>query len=289
MFFLHLILLGLNNFLTNYDNVRYDRSSLNRRTSRVQRSIDKYVYLNFKSLGREFKLKLKPVTDLNNFCIVDKSNFKLELNNSSINLDDLNLNANLYAGILLDEPLDSLVSGLILDGLFYGTIKSKKKGNYFIQSSSKLTNTDSNLIIYHENDVNLNVFNHQNDTSSLGCGSANAQIDKWLKNEQNRMFKERGFDPFSYIDINENQYEEKKKYTKDWNRFDGVLNDQFKLNIKKRDLTNNQPEEENKAVKLNFPDKRTVCNLYLKVDYVLYNEIFKNEGNQVIFNMKSFS
>ena len=282
---------------------------MNRRLLRVSRSIDKYVYLNFKSFGRDFRLKLKPIlatasssssssSSANNL-FVDKSNFKLELNNKTINLNDLKLNENLYEGILLDEPFDSNVNGLILNGLFYGTIKSKKLGQFFIQSLSKsINNGRSNLIIYHENDVNLNALNnHNNDTSSLHCGSSNSKINKWLTEEQKKVFNAKEFDPFSYIEMNDIEYEEKKKYTKDWN---DQLNDnsssRSNLNLKnqktKRDLNNqtliNENDQNEKAVKLNFPDKRTVCNLYLKVDHVLYNEIFKNEGNQVSFEFVLF-
>ncbi len=275
---------------------------MNRRLVRVSRSIDKYVYFNFKSFGRDFKLKLKPIADLTsttsssstNNLFVDKSIFKLELNNKTINLNDLKLNHNFYEGVLLDEPFDSNVNGLILDGLFYGTIKSKKLGQFFIQSSSKAaaTNGTSNLIIYHENDVNLNALNHDNDTSSLHCGSSNSKINKWLTDEQKKIFNAKGFDPFSYIEMDDLEFEEKKKYTKEWNnQFDNnnsshppqyhILNrQQSKRDLIKQNLSDENNQNE-KAVKLNFPDKRTVCNLYLKVDHVLYNEIFKNEGNQV--------
>jgi hypothetical protein len=191
---------------------------------------------------------------------------------------------------LLDEPFDSNVNGLILNGLFYGTIKSKKLGQFFIQSSARaISNGKSNLIIYHENDVNLNGVNHDNDASSLHCGSSDSKVNKWLKDEQLKLFNAKGFDPFSYVEMNEIEYEEKKKYTKGWNnRLDennSSFRDQIKKKQSKRDLTNQTSFDENnqneKAVKLNFPDKRTVCNLYLKVDHVLYNEIYKNEGNQV--------
>jgi hypothetical protein len=33
--------------------------------------------------------------------------------------------------------------------------------------------------------------------------------------------------------------------------------------------------------RLQFPGKRTMCNLYLRVDPILYREIYRNEGNQV--------
>ena len=33
--------------------------------------------------------------------------------------------------------------------------------------------------------------------------------------------------------------------------------------------------------RIEFPDGKSVCKLFLKVDKILYNEIYKKEGNQV--------
>lgn len=54
-------------------------------------------------------------------------------------------------------------------------------------------------------------------------------------------------------------------------------------------LTNKTFEESNQysrrsgelPKRLNFPDGRSVCNMYLKIDPFLYEEVYNNEGNQV--------
>lgn len=254
----------LNKFIRNYDNVIYDRTSLNKRHQRAQRSLDKQIYLNFKGYGRDFKLKLRP-SKLTLF-EVDT----LELNNDTKSID---LNQHMYEGHLLDEPFDSEVSGIVLEGLFYGTITSKKQGRYFIESlrryqensTSPLTN---NLIIYHENDVNLNN-GTSHDHSSVHCGSSNKHVNKWLSDEQKKYSEAREFDPFGYMELVD---DEKRKYTEELNR--------VKLKRSVSDKRDVDMDFNDTATRIPFPEMRTVCNLYLKVDPILYNEIFKNEGNR---------
>ena len=83
----------------------------------------------------------------------------------------------------------------------------------------------------------------------------------------------KGFDPYAYIDV-ESIEDERKKYTKEMNSPDKVKRS-FSSKYSAIESNENQP------VRLNFPDKRTVCNLYLKVDPTFYTEIYNNEGNQV--------
>jgi len=76
--------------------------------------------------------------------------------------------------------------------------------------------------------------------------------------------------------------EERRKYTKESNTNDKVKRSH---SLKQSAIES----KENQPLRLNFPDKRTVCNLYLKVDPTLYQEIYNNEGNQVIYFLNSIS
>jgi hypothetical protein len=186
----------------------------------------------------------------------------------------------------LDEPDSSHVSGSVIDGAFYGTIKSEKHGKFFIESSKRYNHTlDAHSIIYHENDIVLNKtelkerakrgVNTKGDEKvadssrdGLGCGSTTDKIKNWMKQEQEALYKERqktnGFDPFSFVES-----ESDKKF----NKYSREANEKYK----KRD-TEQQPQQE--AKRIEFDEKRTICNLYLRVDPQLHNEIYNNEGNR---------
>ena len=83
----------------------------------------------------------------------------------------------------------------------------------------------------------------------------------------------KGYDPYAYIDT-QSIDDERTKYSKESNSPEKIKRSHAMRQI--ADSNN-----ENEAIRLNFPDKRTVCNLYLKVDPTLYTEVYNNEGNQV--------
>lgn len=252
----------------------------------MRRSIDPHLYINFNSHDRQFKLKLTPTS---------KHTYKNEL--VEIDSDtqvDVNNLVNFYEGVLTDEPDDSYVSGSVIDGVFYGTIYSKKDGKYYIESSRRYNHTlDSHSIIYNENHIDLNHTKvnmikrsvKRESDEDTGCGSNRNPIKDWMKREQESLYKERvksyGYDPFAETDdykIYQDDYEKihgKYKYSKE-------ANENYK-NKKKRDSGPDvlDTDETNTAERVYFPESRTICNLYLRVDPQLHTEIFNNEGNRV--------
>lgn len=63
---------------------------------------------------------------------------------------------------------------------------------------------------------------------------------------------------------NENPFEDKKfKYSKEANNND------------------NHGNRQKRATRVEFPQAKSVCSLYLKVDPFYYNQIFNAEGNKV--------
>jgi hypothetical protein len=123
--------------------------------------------------------------------------------------------ATFYDGSLEDEPNDSTVNGIIIDGIFYGTINSKKHGKFHIESAKRYNHTlNAHSIIYHANDINLNLAksrlskraahleqheqHHQQDETTteddqahLSCGSAKSKVKEWMKREQEALYTER--------------------------------------------------------------------------------------------------
>ena len=141
--------------------------------------------------------------------------------------------------------------------------------------------------MYHEDNVNLNrtklrqykraiggqkkkFHQHSGDdedsVETAGCGSARRHVKDSMKREQEELYKERlrteGLDPFySYREM----IDERSKYTKE-------ANENYAKRKHKRQL--NEPQ------RIKFPNDRTICNLYLRVDPQLHTEIFNNEGNR---------
>ena len=126
------------------------------------------MYINFYSLGRNFKLKLLPTKSK----LFEKEYIEVDTRKHSIN-DNL-----FYDGGLVDEP-NSRVTGSIIDGVFYGTIKTENGGTYHIESSRRYNGSfTSHSIIYHEDDLMLNNTLKKRDTSHshsnhAGCASKN--------------------------------------------------------------------------------------------------------------------
>jgi hypothetical protein len=266
--------------------------------------LDKHIYFTFRSHDTDFKLKLAPA---------EKHSYHNQLVEINGETDQINVNnyLNFYEGVLLDEPNDSHVSGSIIDGIFYGTIKSQKHGKFFVESSKRYNHTlGSHSIIYHENDVDFNrtrhkikrsvfdenKYNHDHD-EEMSCASSRKSIKDWMKKEQDALYRERlkteGFDPFSYIDrerynldenYNFNKYSREANENKDYSHHDHH-------HFKKRDTTDTTTSDSssgNDPKRLEFPNKRTICNLYLRVDPQLHTEIYNNEGNRVNFSFFLF-
>lgn len=79
------------------------------------------------------------------------SNF-IEINEKKLKTS--NLLTRFYEGYLADEPDDSHVNGFILNGLFYGNIRSKKDGSFNIEHSKPINKSNTiELIIYKNEDV----------------------------------------------------------------------------------------------------------------------------------------
>ena len=294
--------IGSNPYILKYEKLNYNQKDILHQSKRAKRSLDSQsphtipVYLSFNSHGIEFNLKLNPVR---------KSAFAndiVELNGGAkyANLNDY---LHFYEGVLLDEPESSFASGTLIDGIFYGTIKSAKHGKFYVESARRYNHTlahTSHSIIYNEQNVQMNAnelnmhkdfslrekernkrhTNHSNlnnnqskptsqqSDAETSCASSREDVRDWMRKQQEEMYKEKqrneGFDPFSYIgsqgviDLKEGY----KKYSKEAN-------------------TKKFKRQTSEAKRLEFPNKRTICNLYLRVDPQLHTEIYFNEGNRV--------
>lgn len=92
---------------------------------------------------------------------------------------------------MADEPNDSNVSGTIIDGIFTGTVKSKKDGVYYIEPGRKYNENDYDSIVFHENDIESKPRNKRSlNDQDIGCGISNDKIREALLKEQRKFGKQ---------------------------------------------------------------------------------------------------
>lgn len=111
---------------------------------------------------------------------------------------------NYYDGVLLDEPDDSYVNGILFEKrLFFGTIQSKKYGNFIIEPSKRynITNSDSESIIYNEKHLKVDKLLKKRSVNpskskvdgfdTAGCAFSNEDVKSWMQTEQKKVFDEK--------------------------------------------------------------------------------------------------
>lgn len=241
---------GPNAFLHKYSEIHYDRSSLHSEHRRVQRSTDKIIDLELRTDSRKFTLKLHP-TDKHHLL-----NKHIEVHTETRRLvktpDDIH-----YEGYLVDEPQTSFVKGSIIGGLFSGIIESEVSGTYQVEPSARYNaSAASHSIIYHADDIKSNEeikasgLYAGKESSGVGCGSHSEQVhEQMAKNQVKRIARGHQGEQIGY------------KYSAE-------------ANVK------SNSRQKRAASQTQFPQSKSVCSLYLKVDPDYYNQIFNSEGDQ---------
>ena len=126
----------------------------------------------------------------------------VELNGNALGDEYLKMNfEHFYAGHLIDEPDDSFANGILLNKQFFGTIKSQKLGNYYIEPAKRFSNdsTDDESIMYNEKHVRpekilkkRSVISREDSKSEPETGScAYEKVKKWMNTEQKNIFEEK--------------------------------------------------------------------------------------------------
>ena len=198
-----------------YDKLNYDLTGTSFLNSRKRRSTvtDRPlspVNIHFRSYGREFALRLTPAASAAH----QFARSLIELR-SDEPMRDLDTFVQFYDGFVADEPASSRATGAIIDGVFYGTLRTADGHKYFFESARKFNHTlGAHSIVYRESDLNLNKTRlgkfkraidarrqkqqqqqHQVSTDEtegeLGCASAKKEVREWMQKEQEKMFNER--------------------------------------------------------------------------------------------------
>ena len=202
---------------------------------------------------------------------------------NSTNLDEY---LNVYEGYLSDKPDSSIVKGMIIDDSFYGTIQSKTDGKFFLEPAKKYKQTNDG-IIYHENDLNLDHSYFQKIFSS-GILGESFTLKPTFSNFQPT---DCGSEKKSNHDLlsTEIDAETTTVCLTLAIKVHNILSFLIKLIYKKNKAEFEEDEKQNsrrsnsfiEPKQLTFPDNRSVCDLYLKVDPFLYEHVFNNEGDKV--------
>ncbi|CAF0878218.1 unnamed protein product [Brachionus calyciflorus] len=244
---------NVNPYLKKYSSVNFDKKDLLKSHAIAKRSPDNYLSFKFEAHQKIFDIKIEPIES------PIFQNDHVEIGSDRLDISDFQM----YEGFLVDEPTTSHVSGTIIDGSFIGTIKSKKDGTYHIEPAKRYEETsNSNSIIYHETDVISNPrqkrsTNENSDgfDENLGCGLKNLNVKEALAKEQKKISEANRNKVIVPIKENLIAESETYKYSKEAN-----------LRNKRQSQT--------------FPDGKTVCSLYLKIDPFLYDTIYNKEGNK---------
>jgi hypothetical protein len=126
----------------------------------------------------------------------------VELNGNVLKEDYLQKNFDFfYVGHLIDEPSDSFASGIVLDKKFYGTIKSKKLGNYYIEPAKRFSKNSTishqtESIMYNEDQLRseriLKKRSSDESKSEPDVGSCGYdKVKKWMSKEQQNIYEEK--------------------------------------------------------------------------------------------------
>ncbi|XP_077993198.1 disintegrin and metalloproteinase domain-containing protein 10-like [Glandiceps talaboti] len=165
----------LNDAISRYEGVAYDRVQLQANHYRARRSADGEVKLNFHALGRHFKLRLRRSTS------VFSHDFKVETSNGVERYDT----SFIYSGKLQDDEL-SHCHGSIVNGTFVGAVYVDNE-QYYIEPSQKYFQEKQSFhsLIYMGKDVKMPEGRH----GSTGC-SMDAEVFSRMSEIQKSMEKD---------------------------------------------------------------------------------------------------
>ena len=174
----------------------------------------------------------------------------------------------LYEGELVDEP-GSHVFGVVRDGVFDGTIKTKRHGTFYVERAGRYlprehVNASSHSVIYHHDHLRMPWDKSwQIGAASPGCG-ANQRIQTWMSDIQLSNNDEDDIPVKS--DDSDNESEEQEEVFQD-PRLDP--SPEYKYS-----------QQANNRVKRAIPPptNKKSCSLFIQTDPLLWNHIKEQEG-----------
>ncbi|XP_046982630.1 disintegrin and metalloproteinase domain-containing protein 10 isoform X1 [Schistocerca americana] len=171
----------LNEYISRYEPLSYDRAEVHRAHSRARRSAPRPgvhpLSIEFEARGRRFPLRLRR----------DTAAFSDRLQVLGSAGQPLHVDtAHLYHGHLAGEP-KSHVFGSVIDGVFEGKIYSPSDGAFYVEKAHHFFpsghNDSIHSVIYHEADVE-DPYESQRTGHVGGCGITD-DVVQWMDRVQN--------------------------------------------------------------------------------------------------------
>jgi len=255
----------LSPFISNFESLSYNTDNVQNSHERHKRSIsashrsDDPLEFSFSAHGRDFHIRL----------FADHSVFHPGYKvTGPLEKPILDVQHNLYEGYLIGEP-GSHVFGVIRDGVFDGTIQTRRHGTFYVERVQRylapeaMLNSSVHSVIYHDDQLNLPFDQSwQIGAASPGCG-ASQDIQSWMSEIQ---FSNSDDDSVVSDDSQINTNEEKEEVQ----HLDPKLdpNAQYKYT----EFANNRVK---RAV--TPPSNKKSCSLFIQTDPLLWAHVKEQE------------
>ena len=260
-------------FISDYEPLSYDREPVHRSHSRHKRSLsagrrvsEDPVELSFSAHDRDFNLRL----------FADHSVFHPGYKvTGPLDRPVTGVEHSLYEGHLIGEP-GSHVFGVVRDGVFDGTIRTRRHGTFYVERVGRYlpdlpVNSSVHSVIYHHDHLDLPFDQSwQIGAATPGCG-ATQDVQTWMSDIQfSSSDEEEGVAP-SEADSGDNAVAEEESGSDDVKEHqDPSLDPNPKY--KYSEQANNRVK---RAIKP--PTNKKSCSLFIQTDPLLWKHVKESE------------
>jgi len=248
-------------YIKDYEPLSYDINSVARDHKIHKRSISAHHRVNeeplefsFSAHGRDFNIRL----------FADHSVFHPQYKvTGPLDRPVTDVEHSLYEGYLIGEP-DSHVFGVVRDGVFDGTIQTKREGTFYVERVGRYLpdhNSSIHSVIYHNDHLDLPFEKSwQIGAASPGCGATH-DVQTWMSDIQ---FSNSDDDIIDNISEPINVQEESLDYP------DPSLDPNAKYKY-----TENANKRTKRAIQ--SPTNKKSCSLFIQTDPLLWKHVKEQE------------
>jgi len=252
----------LNEFIAHHEVLSYPPENVHVAHTRHKRALPEdreHVQINFVAHGRSFTLLLEQ----------DLSIFHKEYYAEGPRGESLtHLDHTHYHGVVKDEP-DSQVYGSIRDGVFDGTVHTRRDGTFYVERSHRYlpytSNSSIHSVIYHDSHVN-------SPRQGGGC-AADPTTKEWLERVQNSAVTEDSEKLPMAAPLHQTQQEINNNLKSPL----PFINRREEVPERDPDTKYRWTEEANTRNKRRIPSNKKSCSLFIQTDPLLWKHIWRQE------------
>ncbi|XP_050396722.2 disintegrin and metalloproteinase domain-containing protein 10 [Patella vulgata] len=169
--------LPLNEFISHYEGVNYDRAELNDARHRAKRSLLQTISLDLHAFGRSLQLRLRPDSTIFSESPV------IETSNGVWGYDQ----SNIYTGHLQDQENSKIHGTLTADNFFEGKILTLNE-TFILEPSSRyfINKPDFHTVIYKASHVNVAKFRNTNIDKLRNVLKNRSRVHRHVQNHYTR-------------------------------------------------------------------------------------------------------